>query len=95
MKMKFTGIYNLLCLDIQLGMGVTKYWHRRMPVRRLPVLILLFAGTMIAALINCYLMAWGIVKSTNGMPSFIIRPMFLYFRGELKWQSIFWQLFYL
>jgi hypothetical protein len=78
--MNFHGICRLFKLDFNLAKGVTKYWIGHMPARRQPVLILAFTLTLFATFINCYFMAWGVVSRNGGMPAWLIKPLFLYFR---------------
>jgi hypothetical protein len=81
--MKIIGICRLFKLDFNLAKGVTKYWIGHMPARRQPVLILAFTLTVLATFINCYFIAWGVVRQ-SGMPSWLIRPLFSYFNKGYK-----------
>jgi hypothetical protein len=91
------GLKRLFILDCRLAYGVTKYWLNHAPGHRIPVVILAHILTLIAAIFNIYLLAWkvkpdGIIGKRvfgKGPPSWFIRPLFLYLRGELLWQKTF------
>jgi hypothetical protein len=84
---RLPGILRLLVLDFNLAFGILRCWAIKLPLRRQPILFLLFFITAISALVNCYFMAWGIVRENVGPPSALVRPMFLFFRGELSYQK--------